>query len=161
MKQQQQKPTDFSFFLHFRGKLMTCNVLLLDDTSTTFQVGILGPSPSCIWLHDAFYSQDGRGLLWLSFENSVSFSPNLSDCVCSYFSLPTITTITTTTPHLLPLPLPHPQVGNKALGGDLFDLVVQHLNLLEYDYFGLEHVVPNQKWDYWIEAEKPILKQVR
>ena len=53
------------------------------------------------------------------------------------------------------------QVGNKALGGDLFDQVVQHLNLLEYDYFGLEHVVPNQKWEYWMEAEKPILKQVR
>ena len=39
--------------------------------------------------------------------------------------------------------------------------MVQHLNLLEYDYFGLEHIVPNQKWEYWIEAEKPILKQVR
>ena len=53
------------------------------------------------------------------------------------------------------------QVGNKALGGDLFDQVVQHLNLLEYDYFSLEHMVPNQKWELWIEAEKPILKQVR
>ena len=71
-----------------KGKLMTCSVLLLDDTSTTFQVGI------------------------------------------------------------------------KALGGDLFDQVVQHLNLLEYDYFALEHLVPNQTWEFWIEPEKPILKQV-
>ena len=47
------------------------------------------------------------------------------------------------------------------MGGDLFDQVVQHLNLLEYDYFALEQIVPNQKWELWIEAEKPILKQVR
>ncbi|KAG9334062.1 hypothetical protein JZ751_009225 [Albula glossodonta] len=48
----------------------------------------------------------------------------------------------------------------RAPGKVLFDLVCNHLNLIEGDYFGLEFL-DHRKMAVWLDLLKPILKQIR
>ncbi|XP_075245670.1 FERM, ARHGEF and pleckstrin domain-containing protein 1-like isoform X2 [Convolutriloba macropyga] len=49
----------------------------------------------------------------------------------------------------------------KATGGEFFQKVVDHLNLLETDYFGLQYAADHAGSVYWLEMQKPIYKQVK
>ncbi|KAI1899015.1 hypothetical protein AGOR_G00078330 [Albula goreensis] len=51
-------------------------------------------------------------------------------------------------------------ISQRAPGKVLFDLVCNHLNLIEGDYFGLEFL-DHRKMAVWLDLLKPILKQIR
>ncbi|KRZ27262.1 FERM domain-containing protein 7 [Trichinella pseudospiralis] len=48
---------------------------------------------------------------------------------------------------------------HRSLGSVLYEEVFRHLNVLEYDYFGLEYV-DSDGCRCWLEKQKPILKQI-
>ncbi|CAL8388822.1 unnamed protein product, partial [Boreogadus saida] len=52
------------------------------------------------------------------------------------------------------------QISQRSPGKLLFDLVANHLNLVEGDYFGLEYQ-DHRKMTVWLDLLKPILKQIR
>ncbi|KPM10633.1 FERM, RhoGEF and pleckstrin domain-containing protein 2-like protein [Sarcoptes scabiei] len=51
------------------------------------------------------------------------------------------------------------QIHRKALAKDLFYQVCQSLNLIEFDYFGLEYLGSNMI-QYWLDLERPIHRQL-
>lgn len=50
-------------------------------------------------------------------------------------------------------------IQRKALAKDLFYQVCQSLNLIEFDYFGLEYLGSNMI-QYWLDLERPIHRQL-
>ncbi|XP_044583750.1 tyrosine-protein phosphatase non-receptor type 4 isoform X3 [Cotesia glomerata] len=58
------------------------------------------------------------------------------------------------------------QLDKRAKGQILLDLVFQHLELIEKDYFGLQYaenptVYPNSDAMRWLDPSKPVKKQIR
>ncbi|KRZ13226.1 FERM, RhoGEF and pleckstrin domain-containing protein 1, partial [Trichinella zimbabwensis] len=51
------------------------------------------------------------------------------------------------------------EMHHRSLGSVLYEEVFRHLNVLEYDYFGLEYV-DSDGCRCWLEKQKPILKQI-
>ncbi|KAL1285360.1 ARHGEF and pleckstrin domain-containing protein,FERM [Trichinella pseudospiralis] len=51
------------------------------------------------------------------------------------------------------------RISHRSLGSVLYEEVFRHLNVLEYDYFGLEYV-DSDGCRCWLEKQKPILKQI-
>ncbi|KAL4228311.1 hypothetical protein ACF0H5_013742 [Mactra antiquata] len=51
-------------------------------------------------------------------------------------------------------------VDKRAIGWVLFDIVCEHLNIIEKDYFGLNYVDPTGE-KYWLNNDKKIAKQMK
>ncbi|KRY52716.1 FERM, RhoGEF and pleckstrin domain-containing protein 1 [Trichinella britovi] len=51
------------------------------------------------------------------------------------------------------------RISHRSLGSVLYEEVFRHLNVLEYDYFGLEYV-DSDGCRCWLEKQKPISKQI-